>query len=176
MLSPWLAGCAPAFSGLAAGGAKRAVIPDVPFVKQAANQCGPASLAMVMNYWGEAVSQADIAKDVYSPELKGTLSLDIVGAAGQRGFEARMYNGGLLDLREKIAEGFPLIVSYREKRGKTRVHYMVVFGFDDRRREVYAHSDQRENLALGYGQFLRHWNWADNLTFLVARSMESRRP
>ena len=50
---------------------------DVPFFPDTTDQCGPASLASVLNYWGKTVSPAELKSDVYLSSLKGTLPMDL---------------------------------------------------------------------------------------------------
>ena len=59
------------------GGSGR-VVEDVPFYPQERYQCGPASLASVLNYLGVKVSPEEIASDIYSKTAKGTLDIDMV--------------------------------------------------------------------------------------------------
>lgn len=139
-------------------------IPYVPFIEQKDDFCGPASLAMVMNFYGVKVSQEEIAKEIYSPELKGSLSMDLVLYPIKKGFETEMYNGNLDDLKEKIRAMFPLIVSVKERGDRDRTHYMVVWGYDDRSKSVFAHSGRKERVVMGYDEFLDMWNRADFLT------------
>jgi hypothetical protein len=54
------------------------LIEGVPFYAQEAHQCGPASLAGVLNFWGAGVTPEEIAKDIYSPTAGGTLDMDLV--------------------------------------------------------------------------------------------------
>ncbi len=49
------------------------IIENVPYYAQEAYQCGPASLASVLNYWRVGVSPEDIAAEIYSESAKGTL-------------------------------------------------------------------------------------------------------
>ena len=53
------------------------VIGTVPFVKQKYRFCGPAALASVMMYYGKDIDQDEIAENVYTPELKGSLISDM---------------------------------------------------------------------------------------------------
>src|SRR5438034_3250204 len=52
-------------------------VKQVPFYPQTQYQCGPASLATVLNYWGRHVTPEQIAQEIYRPGMKGTLSLDL---------------------------------------------------------------------------------------------------
>ena len=165
--------CLSLLVGCAATTAKRpidsgiAVIADVPFVAQRPDWCGPASLAMIFNFYGENISQDEIAREIFSPELKGTLSLEMVLYAFKKDFEAEAYQGGFADLRAKLKAGFPLIVSHKAQNEDKKVHYFVVFGFDDSKEVFYVHSDTKKDQVIGYRVFLKHWALAENLTFFI---------
>ncbi|HEU5393942.1 MAG TPA: C39 family peptidase, partial [Candidatus Methylomirabilis sp.] len=60
----------------------------VPFFPQEEYQCGPAAVASVLAYWGIAAEPAAIAEAIYLPRLRGTLSLDLLLYAEQRGLRA----------------------------------------------------------------------------------------
>lgn len=144
-----------------------AIIAHVPFVSQEPDFCGPATLAMIFNFWGLRVTQEEIADEIYSPKLKGTLSIEMALYAMQKGFEADVYSATLEDLKTKIRAGFPLIVSHREKPEKELVHYLVVFGFDDDKKIIFVHSGKKQHMTMGYQTFLTYWRLADNLTFFI---------
>jgi len=146
---------------------KKVITSTVHFIEQKPNYCGPASLAMIFKFWGMEANQDEIARDIYSPELKGTLSIELLLYALKRGFEAEMYSGTLQDLKEKVTAGFPLIVSHRAQKEKEKVHYLVVWGFDEGSEKVYVHSGTKKNLAMDYRTFLKRWAWADNLAFFI---------
>ncbi len=144
-------------------------IANVPFIEQRPDYCGPASLAMIFNFYGLNVSQDEIASEIFSPELKGTLSIEMVSYAYKKGFDADIYNGSIADLRAKLEAGFPLIVSHKAEKNDKRVHYLVVFGFDDGKEVFYVYSDTKNGKAqaIDYRKFLKHWDMADNLTFFI---------
>lgn len=139
-------------------------IPSVPFIEQKDDFCGPASLAMVMNFYGANVTQDEIAKEIYSPELKGTLSMELVLYPIKKGFEAEMYNGNLDDLKQKVRAVSPLIVSVKEREDADRAHYMVVWGYDDKDKKIFAHTGRKERIAIRYEDFIEMWKRAGFLT------------
>src|SRR5690606_41022487 len=47
-------------------------------------QCGPASLAMVLNHRGVAATPDSLKDRVYLPERKGTLQVEMISAARER--------------------------------------------------------------------------------------------
>lgn len=154
---------------------EKKLLVSVPFIKQRTDYCGPATLAMIINFWGLNITQDEIAEEVYSSVLKGTLSIQMVLYAIKQGFEAEIYNGSLLDIKDKLTLGLPLIVSHRANTGDEIVHYLVILGFDDNKKVIYVHSGEKENQAIDYQTFLERWNLANNLTILVYPK-EGRKP
>ncbi len=80
------------------------VISGVPFVKQKYQLCGPAALTSVLRYYGSETNQDEIARVVYTPELKGSLISDMKHYAGENGFNASTQNGDLESLIKLIEE------------------------------------------------------------------------
>lgn len=141
-------------------------IDNVPFIAQKDNYCGPASLAMVMNYYRVDISQDEIAKEIYEPGIKGTLSMQLVLYPIQKGFEAKVYNGNFEDLKEKIRAWFPVIVSVKED-VHDKAHYMVVWGYDEWDKYLFVHSGSKEALKIEYSKFMKMWGESNYLTFWI---------
>jgi predicted double-glycine peptidase len=85
-------------------------IENHPFYPQESFQCGPASLAGVLNYWGVAVTPDEVARNIFSASARGTLTIDMVLYAQQKGLSAEQYKGSLENLKQNIDAGFPVVV------------------------------------------------------------------
>ncbi len=72
---------------------------EVPFFAQEDHYCGPAALASVLNFYGRELSQEEIAKSIYLPQVKGALNLDLLLYARKQGFEAEIINFDLESLK-----------------------------------------------------------------------------
>lgn len=100
-------------------GSTRVVLEDFPMVRQDRMYCGPASAAMVAQYFGRWVDQDVIAQltSESSEKRKGTHDKDLADALGCLGFEAQPFDLNALNkgrsksqTREAIqGEGFDLI-------------------------------------------------------------------
>ncbi|MBM4333067.1 MAG: peptidase C39 family protein [Deltaproteobacteria bacterium] len=141
-------------------------IENVPFFPQEAYQCGPASLAGVLNFWGLKVSPEEIAADIYSKAAQGTLDVDMVFYAERKGLQARQYQGGWEDFKKSIDSGIPLIILvdygfwvYQQN------HFMVVIGYDEN--AVIAHSGKERNKVFPRGIFLKTWERANFWTLQI---------
>lgn len=141
-------------------------IEGVPFYAQIAFQCGPASLAGVLNFWGADVTPDEIAGDIYSPTAKGTLNIDMALYARKLGFQARQYSGSIADIRANIDAGHPVIVLVDLGRWLYRQdHYMVVVGYHDG--GLIVNSGKEEKKFLPLKDFMRSWEKAGSWTLLV---------
>ena len=149
--------------------ADKHIIENVPFYAQEAYQCGPASLAGVLNYWSVPVRPDDIAKDIFSENARGTLSIDMVIYAQKKGLFAFQYKGGLEDLKNNIEAGYPLIVlvDYGISFFQAN-HFMVVVGYNEN--GVRVNSGKNNNIFIANKEFLKVWKRADNWTLLIKKS------
>jgi len=132
------------------------LIENVPFFPQGKNQCGPASLASVLNYWGIALSPQEIGDAIWSPGARGTLDLDMVMYARRKGLIAQQYAGTVEDLKRNIEEKIPLIVLVDEGFWiYQRDHFMVVIGYNPK--GPIVHSGKEARHPIPWADFLRTW-------------------
>jgi ABC-type bacteriocin/lantibiotic exporter with double-glycine peptidase domain len=132
------------------------VIEGVPFFPQEKFQCGPASLAGVLNYYGWKVSPAEIAAEIFSRQARGTLDMDMVFYARKKGLRAEKYRGSFEDLQAQIDSRHPLIVLIDQGLWVYQSHhFMVVVGYDER--GVIVNSGEEERKFLFRDSFLKTW-------------------
>jgi len=143
-------------------------ITGVPFFPQKEYRCGPASLASVLAYWGEEVSLEALTDEVYLPKLKGALPLDLERAARARGLDVQTYRGSLADLRNHIALDHPVIAFLNlGSRIFPNGHFIVVTGYNDQDRKIFAHSITEPNKAVAYDEFVEGWAKTDFWMLLI---------
>lgn len=142
------------------------IIANVPFYPQERYQCGPASLAGVMNFWHAGITPEQIAKDIYSSTARGTLTIDLLLYAQKHGFDSLQYEGGWDDLTARIKAGYPLVVLVDYGLFVLQVnHFMVVLGFNDD--GVVANSGTTEREFINKDTFLRSWERTNYWTLLI---------
>ena len=159
-----LTACAtPQVSQLRAGGpdpelAQHAELTSVPFFAQKEYECGPAALAMVMAAAGMAVTPDDLVQQVYLPARKGSLQVEMLAAARQRGLLAYPLRPVLKDLLQEVAAGHPVLVFQNVSLPIYPVwHYAVVIGYDLQRNTITLHSGETERLEMSLFTFERLW-------------------
>jgi ABC-type bacteriocin/lantibiotic exporter with double-glycine peptidase domain len=132
------------------------IINNVPFYPQEDFQCGPASLASVLNFWGIAVTPEEIAAEIYSPSAGGTLNLDMMLYSGKKGMKATYYKGSMEDIKNKIDLGHPMIVMIDlGKLFYQQNHFMVVVGYDEN--GIIAHSGKERLNPISLKSFTKTW-------------------
>jgi ABC-type bacteriocin/lantibiotic exporter with double-glycine peptidase domain len=144
------------------------LIAGVPFVPQDEYQCGPAALAMVLQFYGAAVGRDEIARALYLPSVRGTLNLDLEFYARRHGFEARAFAGTLDGAKAELRRGRPLIV-FQDLGipGFPVPHFAVLLGYDDRARSVVLHSGPDAYRVVPYDDFEQSWTRRRGWTLLV---------
>ncbi len=118
----------------------RVEIAEVPFYPQAAYQCGPAAMAMVLGWSGLALKPEDLVSEVYIPSRQGSLQTRLIGAA--RRHDRLAYElQGVDALLGEVAAGHPVIVLQNLGTGWYPVwHYAVVMGFDRTADAIILHT------------------------------------
>lgn len=132
------------------------IIANIPFYPQEKDQCGPAALAGVLNYWGVKVSADEIASEIFSRGAAGTLNLDLVLYAKRKGLRADQYEGDFEDLKKNVRDGLPLIVLVDEGFWiYQKNHFMVVVGYGPE--GVIVNSGTEAHKGIPWKRFLKTW-------------------
>jgi predicted double-glycine peptidase len=144
------------------------IIENVPFYPQETYQCGPASLAGVLNYWGVNVTPDDIAEEIYSKSAKGTLNIDLIFYAQRRGLNAIQYKGDIEDLKKNIDSNYPVIVlvDYGFSIYQAN-HFMVVIGYNED--GVIVNSGKDERKFIPYEEFIKIWGRTGFWTLFIRK-------
>ncbi|MEM9787843.1 MAG: PA2778 family cysteine peptidase, partial [Pseudomonadota bacterium] len=166
----WLAACAPPFDpeqAVSVPVPTRAQVSDVPLIQQEAFYCGPASIAMVMQWSGADVSQDDVAALAFSPGAGGTYLADMLGSSRRLG-QLAVEIGNFDQLLSEIDAGHPVIVFQNLGLGIAPVwHYGVVTGYDFVADEIYLNSGQLDQMVMPIATFQRTWTRGDNWGLVI---------
>jgi ABC-type bacteriocin/lantibiotic exporter with double-glycine peptidase domain len=149
----------------------RRVLLAFPFFPDGSDQCGPSALASVLGYWGKPESPARLKQDLYQERLKGSLTVDLLLSAEQRGMYAEMFNGDLDRIRRELDAGRPLIAFVNTGfRFYPVGHYLVITGYDDGLRCVFAHSGLKRDKKISYKKLDRQWEKTERWALLILPS------
>ncbi len=101
--------------------------------KESPRMCGPATLKIVLEYYGVKKSEKELAKLCGTIYEKGIGGKGIANAARKLGFKAEIRdNAALADIRRLIRKKIPVIVDWFSE---TEGHYSAVAGID--RKNIY---------------------------------------
>jgi ABC-type bacteriocin/lantibiotic exporter with double-glycine peptidase domain len=148
---------------------------DVPFVKQQKNGCGPASIAMVMQYWQKQPGASpkslaevtEIVRALQPNDKQGIRTTQMERYFQQNGYRVFAFAGQWSDLERELAKGRPLIAALRPDFGNL-LHYVVVAGVDDQQRVVLLNDPaQRKLLKEDRSQFEEEWKVTGFWTLLA---------
>lgn len=158
-----LAGCAsPRLQAVAEDGLEqvpqRVELDGVPFYAQEEYQCGPAALAMVLGAGGNRVEPDTLRPQVYVPERKGSLQVEMLAAVRRNGFVAVELKPNLPDLLAEIAAGTPVVVLQNLGFDWSPVwHYAVAVGYDLDAGGIVLRSGGKRRLEMSFDSFERTW-------------------
>jgi ABC-type bacteriocin/lantibiotic exporter with double-glycine peptidase domain len=142
----------------------------VPFLPQAGElDCGAAALAMVLRYWGVAVTPAEISGAHPEARARGLRAGELRTFARARGLEAFLVAGQPADLRVELEHGRPLIVGLgKPYLRRTLAHYEVLIGLhrDGRILTLDPAHGWRVNTVEGFAQ---EWASGQQLALLIFR-------
>jgi hypothetical protein len=148
-------------------GSEKARVDGVPFFAQEELQCGPAALAMVLNWSGIVVQPSDLSPEVYSRGLKGSLQSALIGAARRHGRVAYPITGSEALLAE-VSAGHPVIVlTNLGFFWYPKWHYAVVIGYDQELHEIVLHSGITANEHLSFRVFMNIWQRSEYWGLLI---------
>lgn len=141
---------------------ERVILSDVPFYPQERYQCGPASLAMMLNSQG-LETQPEVLKElVYIPGREGTLQVEMVAGARAHGMLVYPLDGTLESLLTEVAAGNPVLVMQNLRFDWwPQWHFAVVIGYDAGQRDLILHTDTREQQPVDLEVFSNTWGRAN---------------
>mgnify|MGYP001208007338 CR=1 FL=1 len=146
------------------------------------NNCGPATLAIQLSFWGSAVGQetAGAALRTHQDD-KNVMPEELAAFARAQGFESRvLVNGNRERLRLLLSNGLPVLVEtwLEEEPNDGMGHYRLLTGYDDAAgywiaydtyvtRNLRSPAGPYRGIQIPYDEFDRHWQVFNHLYVLV---------
>ena len=146
----------------------RIEINDVPFYAQEEYQCGPAALAMLLNWSGVAVTPQELVPLVYVPKRQGSFQVEMEATTRFFNRIPFLLKPGFQSLIGEIKAGHPVLIF--QNLGLDwipRWHYAVVKGIDLANNEIILHSGTIERHVVNLDTFERTWQRADKWAMVI---------
>lgn len=157
----------------------RFVLEGITAVPQTFNNCGPANLTQVLNYWGAGVDQTAVAAVVKpNAEDRNVSPWQLVDfVTSQTFYQAREFSNGTLEmLRDFLAHGIPVVIEKGYEPGTANAegwwgHYFTLIGYDNDKATFYGLDTflgpfNSTGRAESYAQIATDWQ-AFNYTFYL---------
>jgi len=141
---------------------------ETPFFPQTEHQCGPAALATVLQSHNIEVTPETLASQVYIPQRKGSLQIEMSAAARRYAMLPYPLEPELSDLLKEIAAGNPVLVM--QNLGLSwwpRWHYAVVIGYDISNNELLLRSGTIKRWQTSLTAFENTWKRADKWALVI---------
>ncbi|HIQ02199.1 MAG TPA: hypothetical protein EYH30_08740, partial [Anaerolineales bacterium] len=140
------------------------------------NNCGPATLAMALSYWGREETQREIAPALKpDPEDKNVSPEEMAGYVRSLELKAVVRVGGDLELLKRlVAAGFPVLVEtwYVRDAADQLGHYRLIVGYDDGAGHFLTYDSLHgPDILIGYRELDELWR-VFNRVYLVAYPAE----
>ena len=133
----------------------RARLAPMNYQAQTLENCGPASVAILLGYYDHRVTQEQVNQLL----LPHSSPCEIAGYVSQYKLMARAYEPAHAEaIRRMLANGIPVIVAQRLEPGSDISHYRVVKGYDNVAGEFLADDPLQSkgpNLRIPYDIFVR---------------------
>jgi len=128
---------------------QRVELVEVPFFPQEDYQCGPAALATALVHRGARVTPEDLVSQVWLPERKGSLQVEMLAAARRYGMVSFPLAQRFPDLLRELAAGNPVIVLQNLGIWPfQRWHYAVAIGYDLEGGDLVLRSGEKRRQVL----------------------------
>lgn len=165
LLALSLAGCASAprlASPEAMGIPPRVQLEGIPFHAQREYQCGPASLAMVLNASGVEATVDELIPQVFLPHREGSVQPEMLATLRRQGRVPFVLDGRFESLLEELAAGHPVVVMQNLSLPAWPMwHYAVAIGYDLDEQWMTLHSGEEPERLESFRRFDATWARSD---------------
>jgi hypothetical protein len=154
---------------------QRVQLSDMPRIQQSFNNCGPANLTQVLNWYGDETTQTEAASYLKpNPEDRNVSPWQLSDYVNDfTPLSSTVHAGGDLEMLKRfIAAGFPVVVEkgYEPNTAGSQGwfgHYLTIFGYDEAEQVFYTmdtflpvpagtgRSDSYESIE----EFWQHFNY-----------------
>ncbi|MDR3204217.1 MAG: C39 family peptidase [Deltaproteobacteria bacterium] len=142
------------------------LIPEVPFIPDDSNNCGPSALASVLTFHGRPTTKEEVAEEVQRRSLKGSLGPDLTIWARKHGFTAGFKSSKPEELIELIVNQKPVILLLDVGIGAIRKgHFVTALGYGPH--GLVVNSGLIQQQIMPWSKFLTQWYKSGNFALII---------
>ncbi len=142
-------------------------ISSVPFFAQKEYQCGPAAMAMALNWSDIAITPDELVAEVFTPGLEGSLQPALISAARRHGRIAYPIYG-MDTLAAELAANHPVIVLVNLSFfWYPKWHYALAVGYDKPAGDIFLHSGTLAGEKISLRIFNNIWHRSNYWGLLI---------
>ncbi|KUJ87803.1 MAG: hypothetical protein XD36_1786 [Halomonas sp. 54_146] len=142
---------------------------SVPFYAQTEFQCGPATLAMVLNHQGVAAKVDQLIPQVFIPGRDGSVQPEMLATVRRYEKLAFPIRGTMDTLLGHLAAGDPVVVMQNLSLPIYPMwHYAVAIGYDLPNETLILRSGEIERHTISFSRFDATWARTERWGFVVA--------
>ena len=146
-----------------------AEITSVPFYAQTEFQCGPATLAMVLNHQDVETNVEQLIPQVFLPERDGSVQPEMLATVRRYDQLAYPIRGTMDALLGHLAAGDPVVVMQNLSLPIYPMwHYAVAIGYDLPSETLILRSGEIERHTMSFSRFDATWARTERWGFVVA--------
>ena len=147
----------------------QAEITSVPFYAQTEFQCGPATLAMVLNHQGVNTNVEQLIPQVFLPGRDGSVQPEMLATVRRHERIAFPIHGTMDSLLNHLAAGDPVVVMQNLSLPIYPMwHYAVAIGYDLPNETLILRSGEVERHTMSFSRFDATWARTERWGFVVA--------
>lgn len=146
----------------------RVELADTPFFPDEAYHCGPAALATVLTAGGFPTQPDDVVGQVFVPDRKGSLQLEMLVATRRGGAIATVLPPALESVLRELSAGHPVVILQNLGiRIAPFWHYAVLVGYDLDASEVMLRSGPTKRQVMSMRTFEHTWARSQHWSFVA---------
>lgn len=142
----------------------------INFNPQRDYECGPASLATILQWQGLSVSDSELVPQIYLPKRKGSLQVELLVATRRYGLIPYVIEKNMAALLREVKSGNPVLVLQNlGLEWYPKWHYAVVIGYDINKDEIILRSGEIKRHVNSFSLFERTWHRAKYWGFVALK-------
>ncbi|MGZ7078519.1 MAG: tetratricopeptide repeat protein [Thermoanaerobaculia bacterium] len=150
--------------------ASAVTIHDMPMQKWGIESCGAGSLSTVLRHYGDPTTMQQW--DAELPKTRGgVMTIDMLIAARQKGFDARLVTGNRAVVEEELRAGRPVILMLQviDSPGKSYdfFHYVVADGIDPERSLIRTQFGDGQARWVTFDRLDKAWSGGAHTAILI---------